>query len=161
MDSLPITIQKTWFGYLEILAAGLGMATALAAVILITLTHHWLDEQMFFILGTFIILILIVTGVNLYVYGLTTVVLTNEGIIVTNWTSLLTDQDGDLAWPKIQDVTSRQDGFWGQVVGYGTLQIQTAGTDKNFEITMIPEVDHWVDVINQHAENAPQLVDEK
>jgi hypothetical protein len=157
MDILPITIHKSWFGYLQILVVGLLVIAGVIGVLIFLGSTHGLTVSTFYTLGAFGILFLLLTIIQLYVYGLTTVVLTTTGITVTNWTSLLTDQDSELDWTKVQDVASRQDGFFPEVIGYGTLLIQTAGADKSFEVPMIPDVDHWVDVINKQASATPQL----
>lgn len=157
MPNLPIVIHKAFIGYVYIAAVGALLIAALIVGMIALATQHSLDQELYFILGAFAVLVLLATLIQFYVYSLTTITLDEQGITVVNWYSLLFSQDSQTAWTKVQDASSTQNGVLQEAFDYGTLLIQTAGTDKNFSITYVPRPDYWVNFIQEKAAATPQL----
>jgi uncharacterized membrane protein YdbT with pleckstrin-like domain len=157
MPTLPITIYKHWIGYVFISAVGLSLVGAIILAIYTLHQEHTLNEELYYILGGFAIVVLLGTLVALYVYSLSNILITEQGITVTNWGNILTSQEAELAWIRVQDVTVSKDGVLPQILGYGTLLIQTAGTDKNFLFTYTPNPDYWETYLSDRAAATPQL----
>ncbi|MFA6603243.1 MAG: PH domain-containing protein [Patescibacteria group bacterium] len=64
-----------------------------------------------------------------------------NAFIITNLRVIDVDQRGffertvsEAAYDKVQDVSYKIKGFWGTLLNYGTLIIQTAGTTSNLEL---------------------------
>ena len=57
---------------------------------------------------------------------------------------------------KIQDVTYKQGGISDTFFNFGTVLIQTAGTEPNFEFEAVPRPNQVVEQINQIIETQKQ-----
>jgi len=67
-----------------------------------------------------------------------------NAFIITNLRVIDVDQRGffertvsEAAYDKVQDVSYKIKGFWGTLLNYGTLIIQTAGTSSNLELEYV------------------------
>lgn len=65
-------------------------------------------------------------------YALNFWVLTNKRIIESDLPRLFDRRLSILELPDIEDVTVKVDGFIATLIGYGTLEVQTAGTKREF-----------------------------
>jgi hypothetical protein len=159
MEALPITIRKTWFGYVVIVLAG---------ALVIGLTYLGISSILsapgtnmviaFGLAALIIITTLAITIIQLYVYSLSFITLTTEGIVVKNWITLFVSKDESLEWQKVTKAESAKGGIFGQVLDYGTLSIGTSDGDTLVNMKMIPAVEHWQAVIQQQADAAPTKV---
>ncbi|WP_323512296.1 PH domain-containing protein [Subtercola sp. RTI3] len=154
MDTLPITIRKSWFGYVLIVVFSLLLISAIILAMYQTVINR--QPQFFYLLGSFAILVFIAGSLQLYIYRLSTITITSTGVTVINWQSLLVSQTSELNWTRVQDASVKQNGF-GTIFNYGTLLIQTAGTDKNFSFTFTPNPEHWVTFIENKDAATPVL----
>lgn len=72
------------------------------------------------------------------------IIFTDRRMVDINQTRLFDRKVSEANLAQIQDVSSEVKGFWGTILHYGTLKIQTAGPDGNiFEMSYI----HWPNLV--------------
>lgn len=67
-----------------------------------------------------------------YVFERNLFVFTNQRIIITEQLSIFNRRIAQLDLSRIQDATGDRIGFWGTVLNYGSLEIQSAGETEQF-----------------------------
>jgi len=72
-------------------------------------------------------------------YYLDVWMISNERIVEIKQNALFNRQISELNLEKIQDVNAKVVGFWGTLLGYGTILVQTAGSTEMFEFLRIPK----------------------
>ena len=155
MVPLPARIYKHWIGYVVI---------ALAAVSLIALLWvglgSWMgapgvDQGLVFQIAMIAILtVLVVAIVQIYVYSLSYIELTTDGIVIKNWITLFTSRDESFEWVRVSRSVATRGGIFGRVLNYGTIGIETNGGSIQATITLIPTPEYWQDQINLKADEA-------
>lgn len=85
---------------------------------------------MFLILGLFMLWT---------IYYLNVQIITNKRIVDIWQKGIFSQRISELTLPNIEDVTSEVKGFWATVLGYGNVEIQTAGEKENFIFQSVPE----------------------
>ncbi len=84
-------------------------------------------------------------------------IVTNERVVDIDWLSLLYKRLSSTQLTNIQDVTYNQSGILDSFFDFGTVLIQTAGTEPNFEFEAVPKPDHVVREINRITEQEAKL----
>jgi 4-amino-4-deoxy-L-arabinose transferase-like glycosyltransferase len=147
-----ITITKSAVGQLLIVLAGILLTGLLAAA------AWWLRRDGQTLLGECMFAAAVVAALGMamqnYVYALSRIVLTDKQLTVTNWTSVIASDVAVCDWSQVQDVAVQKGGILPLLFDYGSLLIQTAGTERNLRINYIPKVEYWRDVIEQRADAA-------
>lgn len=155
MQSLPVTIHRTWFGLFLIFLVGAGLITVLWAVLMEMLEARMLEPVVVFAIGVFaIVLVLLATLVQAYVYSLSRVIITDDGITVQNWLTLFASTDETFEWLRVSRATVRKSSIFAQLLGYGTLSIETNGGVNQVIAKWIPDVEKWQDLIQARADEA-------
>lgn len=75
---------------------------------------------------------------NLMIFSLNTLVVTNQRIIDNQQKGLFQHQLNEMKLDKIQDATVKINGVFANILNYGDLQIQSAGSQNEFYFTTIP-----------------------
>lgn len=75
---------------------------------------------------------------NLMIFSLNTIVITNQRIIDNQQKGLFQHQLNEMKLDKIQDATVKIKGVFANVLNYGDLQVQSAGSQNEFYFTCIP-----------------------
>lgn len=75
---------------------------------------------------------------NIMIYTLNTVTITNKRIIENQQTGFFRHKVDELEIHKIQDITIKIYGILPEMLKYGDLEIQTAGTMNKFVFTQLP-----------------------
>ena len=76
-------------------------------------------------------------------------IVTDKRVVDIDWYSLLYKQLSSTDLDKIQDVTYKQGGILDSFFDFGTVLVQTAGTEPNFEFEEVPQPEHVVRQINE------------
>lgn len=66
---------------------------------------------------------------------------TNEHIIAVNQKELFTRDEAFMELTRIQDVFFEKNGFLSNIFGYGELKVQSAGTEQQFVIRYVGDVE--------------------
>jgi hypothetical protein len=151
---LPVTIYKSWVGYILILLVGLTVAAVPWVGIFMLGYSDDLDDTSFWMLVITRILVLVVMVERLYVYTLSYITLTKDGIKAENWSSLFYQVDVESEWVRVQDVSIQTSNLFSLLLSFGTVTIQTAGTAQDRRMTMVPNVEALRDLISRLADQA-------
>lgn len=155
METLPVTIYRTWFGLFLILATGWSVIVLL-----------WLAMEELFLSGVLgadvvwgislftIVLVALVTIVQGYVYTLSNVTILEEGIVVKNWITLFVSTDQSFEWARVSRASVNKGSIFGQLLNYGTLTIETNGGQVQVIAKWIPDIERWQALIQEKADAA-------
>jgi hypothetical protein len=159
MQALPVTIRKSFFGYIVIALAGALVIILTSVGIVSILSKSGTNMMLTFGLASLIIIVtLAITIIQLYVYSLSFITLSSTGVVVNNWITLFVNDDESLEWKKVTKAEVFKGGIFGQLLDYGTLSIGTSDGDRLVNIKMIPQVERWQAVIQEQADAAPTKV---
>jgi hypothetical protein len=152
----PIIIRKSPVGLFFIYLVG---AVLVAGLLLgLTATIHQqgltLTDTLPKLLLLGVLVVVLGTFVQAYVYMLSRVEVNATELRFVTWLSVFSSNVAVCDWRQIQNVDVKKAGIFSQAFDYGTLLVQTAGTERNLRITMIPQCEHWRDVIAQRADGA-------
>lgn len=103
----------------------------------IAATIAWYVALLFFILESFLS----------WYYNVN--IITDERVIDVDFLSLVYRNISSAKLDKIEDVTARTHGAMGTIVNYGTVFIQTAGTQKEFEFEDVPKPNTVAQLLNE------------
>lgn len=102
--------------------------------------------------GIFSFLILIFSYIPIWTKMQDQLVLTNESLIQILQTSLFSDKISQLSLQHIADVTVKA-GFWGNMLGFGHITVETPGEQDNFEYGYLPDANVAAREISEAHEN--------
>lgn len=118
-------------------------------------------------IGIFILLIIFLLGIfslikTIVVWRFTAVVITNKRIIDFDQKGLFVRQLSEAPWINVQDISLSQKGVWALLFDFGTITIQTAGTNAVLELTYIrhPRQIHEILVDLKEASIKKNLTDD-
>ncbi len=98
-----------------------------------------------FFLGT---LILAYIWLNILFYTFNVGIITNKRIIDIDFYSILYRETSETRLKNVEDITSKEAGYFGSFFHYGNVFVQTAGTQVNIEFLNVPEPEEVVKIIN-------------
>lgn len=154
--TLPVTIHRSLVGVYVILLCGI-----VAEVIIFggayELAIRRTDVNVLYLLCLVGIIAMLATLIAVYVYDAAKIVLTDDGIAVTNYKTLFWSVQAVCAWTEVQDVTVNEAGILQSLSGTGVLAIETAGTKPNLALNWIPNAAYWQSFIENKAKNTPEL----
>lgn len=156
MQPLPVTIRKHWFGYVVIALAGLLLISALWVGLFSLWQAGQLSQELYWAIGGFSIIILLITLIQMYVYSLSYLELNDDGIVVKNWITLFVSTDEEFEWVRVSRASVLKGEIFAQLLNYGTLSIETDGGHVLVTIKMIPRIEYWQNVISERADLATQ-----
>lgn len=102
--------------------------------------------------GVFCVLVLVGTSIPVYLRSQEQLVLTDEALLQVLQPSLFSSKIDQLALQRIDDIAVRQD-FFGTILGYGHLTIETPGEQDNYEFYKIPHAHEAAREISSAKEN--------
>jgi len=146
-EILLAEIRKHQFGLFIILTTGVLIALAIFAGVTILASANILNSLGFgnfnavLVFAGFLlsILVIIITMVNAHLYRNNVVFVTNEKLAQVLFITLFNRKISQLGIGDVQDVTVQQNGFLPNLVGYGTLVVETAGEQQNYTFTFVPK----------------------
>lgn len=155
--TFPIIIKKHPIGLVAIFLLGaVAMLLLLYGIYTYALTPGVDKSVVMWVAIVAVVGILTITFVSMYVYSLSSITLTQAGLTADNWLSLFSEQDSTTEWSRVQSVDQVKANLFNQVFGYGTLNIQTAGTYQKVRMTMVPNAKYWQRIIEQiSAQSTP------
>lgn len=147
MQPLPAIIKKHWIGYVAILGAGLGVTALLWGLIYSLRQSGQVDDTGALMLLFASVIVLLITIVQIWVYSISYIEITEETLHVVNWRTLFVKQDVITQWSRVQDAGVATGSLWALLFDYGHLTVQTAGTAQELNMTMIPSAEYWQAII--------------
>lgn len=147
-EELVADVHKHWIGYVSIW--GIGFISAglllLLTVVLLFFAHQsgiqipgWGQAIIGLVALAVAALILVGSAISAWVYGQSTILITNENIIEVKQTSLFSRKVAHLNMINVEDVSVRKEGILPTLLNYGSLSVQTAGETENFNFTNTPD----------------------
>jgi len=146
------------FIYLEVLAAVLVISTIAylaAPSVLETLsadTYRLLLGGVIIAIALLVFILLIAT----YIYRLSMLVGTSKSLLQVTQSGLFARKVARFTMSDVEDVTADQSGIFATLFIYGTLTVQTAGTQDNFNFTYCPDPNKYAHLIIEAAHAAEQ-----
>lgn len=166
-EELVLEIRKHPFGLLLIVIGGLVIAFVVALIPM--LLAFVLDDigavqsgqslamiqQLLIIAGLILGFgALVVTGINTILYRNNVIFVTSEKIAQVLYLSLFNRKISQLSIGDIQDVTVAQNGVFPNLIGYGSLVVETAGEQQNYTFTYVPKpYDSARSIVGSHELN--------
>lgn len=105
-------------------------------------------------LSTVLVTVLAATIITAYVYRLSFIAITDDQLEITNWYTLFYDSQTVCEWNQVEDINVKRGGIFSQILGFGTLLVQTAGTQNNLTMTMVPKVESLRNEMATRADQA-------
>jgi uncharacterized membrane protein YdbT with pleckstrin-like domain len=87
--------------------------------------------------------------VSIYVYFASKLTITNQKVVHHHQTSLFSHKDSQLNIARVEDVTSVQPGILAKIFNFGTITVETAGEDDNFNFTYAKDAAAAANLINE------------
>lgn len=107
-----------------------------------------LDPAVYGLVGLLLVILIALFVVSIFwIWRQNKIVITNVHLVDIDQIGLFNKKVSTLSWTRIQDVSARVNGPLQTVFGYGTLNVQTAGEDKNFVFDYVPnpyELEHYI-----------------
>ena len=162
-ERLLFEVRKHWFGLFIIYFIGtLVSAIILAIVLTLGLANTSslgteLEALRLPVLMIGLLLVVfstIVTAVAAYLYRSNVILVTSEKLSQVLNPALFNRKISQLSIGDVQDVTVHQRGIFPHIFKYGTLVIETAGEQQNYNFTFAPEpYESAKAIVNAHEEN--------
>jgi len=143
-EKILAVYKHHWFAYASVWIVGifvviLAMSLAVAFGALSSSEGASPDRstQILVITGFFSVLILAGTSLPVYLRSQEQLVLTEEALLQMLQPSLFASKVSQLSLQHIADVSVRQD-FFGTILGYGHITLETPGEQNNYRFSMLP-----------------------
>ena len=106
-----------------------------------------------------VLLLALILFAATYIYRQSRLLVTNKSLVQVMQKTLFSRKVSRLSMSNVEDVNEEQRGFWATFFNYGTLTVQTAGTEDNFIFTLCPNptnlADRIIDARQAYARENP------
>ncbi|MBI2798534.1 PH domain-containing protein [Candidatus Saccharibacteria bacterium] len=112
--------------------------------------------------GVIVMLLLMLVAV-VWIWRANKIVVTNQHIVDIDQIGLFNKRVSTLTLSRIQDVSARVRGPLQTVLGYGNINVQTAGEDRNFEFDYVPnpyDLENYILEVHKQFYNQDSGVEE-
>jgi len=96
-----------------------------------------------------------------YVYRQSRLLITDKSLVQVMQKTLFIRKVSRLSMSNVEDVNEEQRGFLASILNFGTLTVQTAGTEDNFIFTLCPNPARLADRIIEARQAYAKSVEEK
>lgn len=103
-------------------------------------------------MGLAVITTLLVMLVATYVYRESRLIVTNKHVIQLLQSGLFSRKISRLSMANVEDVTAEQKGIFATIFNYGTIYVETAGEQKNFQFYNCPKPNQFAEEILEARE---------
>lgn len=150
-ELLIAEIRKHPFGLFIVYITGFAITIAVAAVFFFIpmllsadnsgFTNEARAIQPFMTLIGLLVVIgcIIGTAIGAYLYISNVILVTSEKLAQVLYKSIFNRKVSQLSIGDVQDVTVRQEGVTARLFNYGTIVIETAGEQDNYDFTYVPD----------------------
>lgn len=103
------------------------------------------------------VLSLVITAIAAYLYRTNVILVTTDKLAQLLNVTIFNRKISQLSIGDVQDVTVKQVGIFAHAYNYGTLVIETAGEQQNYNFTFAPDPYNAAKaIVNAHEENLKQ-----
>ena len=148
-----ISFIPTALAFLFLMLFGLGAQLLIASGNLVALDPPT-TQSIIYIFGIFQLVVILVFLVATLDFYFDIVVVTDRQLVDIDQEQLLFRRISQLNLEDVEDVTSVVKGFFPSVFNYGSLEVQTAGEARNFEIPNIKNTHEIESIISDLADQA-------
>ena len=134
--SYPVAFLPTALVFLIIFAFSVLSQYVVATNLLVPFTTEQANAGILF-LGAFQLLVLVIFLAAVLDFYYDLIVVTDRRLVEVDQELLFFRRISELPLEEVEDVTSLTEGFLSDVFGYGTVEVQTAGTEDKFIATNI------------------------
>lgn len=152
-----LEVRKHWIGYIAILLAGAAGIALVWGGLGSLIDAGEVDPVLIFSLAAILIFaITAATVIQLIVYGLSYLRLTDRGVEVKNYYTLFYSKTEQAEWSDISRPVMKRDkgAIFAQIFDYGSIEFETSGGYQRVRISLIPDPEIWLETITQRADNA-------
>ena len=148
-----MVVRRHWFGFFNLVAAALGLLALLGLIIVFFPLSGGsvLDQQsIWLIILVGLMFIFMLAGLFLamwHIYFSNQLILTHGMVSQKVQMAIFKDKQSQLGLANIEDVTSARSGFFQTTLGFGTLTIETAGEQNNFQFRYCPHPERCAKII--------------
>jgi membrane protein YdbS with pleckstrin-like domain len=107
------------------------------------------------------VLLALILFVATYVYRQSRLLVTNKSLVQVMQRTLFIRKVSRLSMSNVEDVNEEQRGILANLFSYGTLTVQTAGTEDNFIFTLCPNPTALADRIIEARQAYAQSIEEE
>jgi hypothetical protein len=102
-----------------------------------------------FMLNFFIVIfVLSYAWLNILIYLFNAGIVTNLKVLDVDFSAVIYKEVTEAKLDKIEDVTAKTAGYFASIFNFGSVFVQTAGTEENIEFLRVPRPSDVVQVIN-------------
>lgn len=112
-----------------------------------------------FVLGAALLVLILFTAT--YIYRQSRLLVTDRSLVQIVQKTLFIRRVSRLSMSNVEDVNEEQRGILASIFNYGTLTVQTAGTEDNFIFTLCPNPTGLADRIIEARQNYAKSLEEK
>lgn len=111
------------------------------------------------ILGAALLVLILFTAT--YVYKQSRLLITNKSLVQIMQKTLFNRRVARLSMSNVEDVNAEERGILSSFFNYGTLTVQTAGTEDNFIFTLCPNPNRIADQVIEARQRYAQSLEEE
>lgn len=143
-ENVLTVVRRSMIGLVGIYLVAVAFVAALLGMIIAISPGAFEDSNGGFSasLGAIIILAVLLLALFLftstYIYLQSKLMITDRSLVQIMQKTLFSRKVSRLSMSNVEDVKEEQSGFWPTFFNYGTLTVQTAGTEDNFIFTLCP-----------------------
>ena len=151
-EKILIVVREHWFR-LAVKVSVLAVLSLVPIIVVMLINSNLLGENIIpgsaiaVVVSLYYLGLLVALFVIFVLYYLNLHIVSEERIVDIDQTGLLFHEVSELNIETIEDVTSQTKGVFGNLLNYGTVYIQTAGTAQKFEFDNVPDPGHIAKVI--------------
>jgi uncharacterized membrane protein YdbT with pleckstrin-like domain len=106
-------------------------------------------------------LLVLILSAATYIYKQSRLLVTNKSLVQVMQKTLFSRKVSRLSMSNVEDVSEEQRGFLASFFNYGTLTVQTAGTEDNFIFTLCPNPAKLADRIIEARQAYAKSIEEE
>lgn len=167
-ENVLTVVRRSIIGLLGIYVVAF-LAIAAMVALVITLSPDTFDTSSATISGPMsaiivlsVILLVAILFTATYIYRQSRLLVTDRSLVQIMQKTLFIRKVSRLSMSNVEDVNEEQRGFLATIFNYGTLTVQTAGTEDNFIFTLCPNPTKLADrIIEARQQYAKSLEEEK
>ena len=166
-ESILTVVHRSLVGLVAIYLVAI-VAVGAVVVLFITLSPDTFDTssnnispQLSAIIIVAAILLVLILFTATYVYRQSRLLITDRSLVQIMQKTLFNRKVSRLSMSNVEDVNEEQRGIVSSIFNYGTLTIQTAGTEDNFVFTLCPNPTQLADRIIEARQAFAKSVQEE